>query len=347
MNKKPLVSVIIPTYNRGKILSRTIRNVLNQNFNSLEVIIVDDGSTDNTKEIVEEMQKKDKRIKYLYQKNRGPGIARIAGVKIANGEFIHFLDSDDLILPGFYEKSVEKLENTSQKVGFVYCKGCCVDPKTLKILSVNWGKIEGNLFTYAIKGKVSFAGVHTWLIKKYVFEKIKFEDDEIFSKAGGDVYIGKKILKNFDGVFLDEYLTVYFVQSDKEAITGKKYFKEKIGVHIAAEIKDLEMYKEDYEKNPKELSNKYMKIGSYYIISKKYTDGRKYLIKALLKNPINFLTLFFLLLSFLGSETFFFIREIIKKVKHFGWWFDFYTKVYIRNKKEMKRIEYFIKKSLN
>jgi len=54
MNKKPLVSVIIPTYNRGKILSRTIRNVLNQNFNSLEVIIVDDGSTDNTYNIAKE-----------------------------------------------------------------------------------------------------------------------------------------------------------------------------------------------------------------------------------------------------------------------------------------------------
>ena len=94
--KNPTVSVIIPTYNRAHLVGRAIKSVLNQTYRDFEIIVVDDGSTDNTKDIIKEFQKKDKRIKYIpYEKNKGGSAARNTGIKAAKGEYIAFLDSDD------------------------------------------------------------------------------------------------------------------------------------------------------------------------------------------------------------------------------------------------------------
>ncbi len=89
------VSVIIPTYNRISYLPRAIRSVLNQSQVSFELIVVDDGSTDGTREFIDRMIKEDFRIKYFYQKNQGPSAARNLGIQSSSASFIAFLDSDD------------------------------------------------------------------------------------------------------------------------------------------------------------------------------------------------------------------------------------------------------------
>jgi glycosyltransferase involved in cell wall biosynthesis len=94
--KTGLVSVIIPTYNRGYIIGKTIESVLNQSYSHLELIIVDDGSTDDTRAIIERYGTK---IRYIYQENAGLATARNTGLLTAEGEFIAFQDSDDVWLP--------------------------------------------------------------------------------------------------------------------------------------------------------------------------------------------------------------------------------------------------------
>ena len=91
----PFFSIIIPTFNRGHILPKTIQSVINQNFEDWELIIVDDGSADNTKEIIESFSQNDLRIRYIYQSNQERSAARNNGIKNANGKYICFLDSDD------------------------------------------------------------------------------------------------------------------------------------------------------------------------------------------------------------------------------------------------------------
>jgi glycosyltransferase involved in cell wall biosynthesis len=83
----PKVSVVIPTYNYGRFLGEAIQSVLDQTFQDFEIFVVDDGSTDNTKEIVDSF--KDHRIKYIYQENRGVSAARNTGIQTSIGEYLY------------------------------------------------------------------------------------------------------------------------------------------------------------------------------------------------------------------------------------------------------------------
>ena len=98
------ISIIVPIYNVEKQLSTCIESILNQTFMNFELILVDDGSPDKCGEICDEYEKKDKRIKVIHKKNGGLSDARNAGLNIATGKYIGFVDSDDIIHPQMYEK---------------------------------------------------------------------------------------------------------------------------------------------------------------------------------------------------------------------------------------------------
>lgn len=107
MNKAPTVSVVMPVYNREDLVGRAIESILNQTFTDFEFIIVDDGSSDKTADIVKAFAEQDKRIRFLsYGMNRGVGYARQYGLEVARGEFVAIMDSDDWSMPDRLEKSV-------------------------------------------------------------------------------------------------------------------------------------------------------------------------------------------------------------------------------------------------
>lgn len=112
-NNFPKVSVIIPTYNRQKFITMAIDSVLSQTFKDYEIIVIDDGSTDNTRQVLESYEEK---IKYIYQKNSGVSAARNAGIRLARGELVAFLDSDDEWLPDYLSITVSKLNNNSKLI---------------------------------------------------------------------------------------------------------------------------------------------------------------------------------------------------------------------------------------
>jgi glycosyltransferase involved in cell wall biosynthesis len=103
----PSVSVIIPTYNRASMVKEAIQSVLSQTYKDFEIIVVDDGSTDNTRETVASLSDK---VVYVYQPNSGPSSARNHGIRLAQGKYIAFLDSDDLFLQTKLEKQVACME---------------------------------------------------------------------------------------------------------------------------------------------------------------------------------------------------------------------------------------------
>ena len=107
MSQAPLVSAVVPTYNRAHLIPDAIRSVLEQDYRPLEVIVVDDGSTDSTRSVL--AREFGERIRYICQENAGPAAARNTGIRASHGEYIAFLDSDDLWLPGKLTAQVDAL----------------------------------------------------------------------------------------------------------------------------------------------------------------------------------------------------------------------------------------------
>lgn len=105
--KNPFLSVIIPTYNRAHVLDRAINSVLSQSYSEFELLLIDDGSTDNTQNLLLSFIKKDKRIKAFYIDNSGVSRARNVGINNSKGELIAFLDSDDEWLPNKLKRQVD------------------------------------------------------------------------------------------------------------------------------------------------------------------------------------------------------------------------------------------------
>jgi glycosyltransferase involved in cell wall biosynthesis len=145
-----LVSVIIPAFNAAAYIRQTLHSVLAQTYQSLEVIVVDDGSEDGTDAIAEEFVKKDSRVQLVRQCNAGVGAARNTGIRMARGEYIAPLDADDLWFPEKLEKQVACLEQSGEEIGLVYCWCIRVDKD---------GEFEGALYGSTAEGRLSDAMV--------------------------------------------------------------------------------------------------------------------------------------------------------------------------------------------
>src|ERR1700677_968317 len=115
----PLVSIIIPCYNSSQYLPEALNSVLSQTYQNFECLIIDDGSTDETKAIIQNYTQKDSRFYYYFQENTGAATARNNGISYSTGEFIQFLDADDLLPPEKLKIQVEYLLQ-NESVDIVY-----------------------------------------------------------------------------------------------------------------------------------------------------------------------------------------------------------------------------------
>ena len=108
MNKK--VSIIIPNYNAGKYILKCMDSVIKQTYKNIELIVIDDGSNDGSWSIIQEYAKRNENISILHQQNLNASIARNRGIEVATGEYLIFLDSDDILYQEAIEKMVSKIE---------------------------------------------------------------------------------------------------------------------------------------------------------------------------------------------------------------------------------------------
>lgn len=129
ISKAALISVIIPTYNRAHLVCDAIESVLAQTYSHYEIIVVDDGSTDGTGELLR--KRYGDRIRYEWQENQGESVARNRGIALARGEYIAFLDSDDLWLPEKLEKQIAYLK-AHPEVSAVFCQAYIIDARGIR-----------------------------------------------------------------------------------------------------------------------------------------------------------------------------------------------------------------------
>jgi glycosyltransferase involved in cell wall biosynthesis len=146
----PLVSVIIPAYNAAAFIERTLVSVLNQSYQNLEAIVVDDGSQDETVEIVKNYAQKDERIILLQQKNAGVAAARNSAIEVAKGEFIAPIDADDIWYPQNLEKQVNCAISGGETVGLVYSWSVDIDENDQIEAGFHAAKVSGNVYKILI-----------------------------------------------------------------------------------------------------------------------------------------------------------------------------------------------------
>lgn len=149
----PLVSVVIPTYNRAHLLGRALQSVLLQTYLDYEIVVVDDGSTDHTLEVVKTFQ--DDRVRYLrFERHCGPSRARNVGIQAARGEWIAFLDSDDEWLPRKLELQMARLQGTQDlRVAAVYCVCDELEGSTRRTVPSSGVLHEGDVFDHLLRNR--------------------------------------------------------------------------------------------------------------------------------------------------------------------------------------------------
>ena len=202
-----LVSVIIPTYNRADYLKLALKSVIEQTYKNIEVIVVDDGSTDHTAEVIASFN--NSRIKYFYQENTGlPAAGRNLGLRECSGAYIAFLDSDDMWHPEKLEKQVRYLCEHPQYY-LVYSNAWIIDDFELqKGLLLKSGTLkQGKIFRKLING--NFIPVMTVLMRREVFENVGFFNEDYSIRAAEDYEYWLRIALHYKFGFIDEPLAMY------------------------------------------------------------------------------------------------------------------------------------------
>lgn len=184
----PRVSVIIATYNRRKLLKESIESVLNQSFQDFEIIVIDDGSTDNTSELIQEINSP--KIRYYYQENSGRSHARNKALGLARGEFIAFNDSDDLYFPDKLEIQVKTMDHNPD-VGMLYSTAKCIDEAGKETPSPYLYATSGDIYPHIAYYLPLTLLLPSIMLRRWVVERIggfdealdRFEDTDMWRRS--------------------------------------------------------------------------------------------------------------------------------------------------------------------
>ena len=242
MNDK--ISIIIPIYNVKKYINKCIESIINQTYKNLEIILVDDGSTDGSGKICDEFKKEDNRIVVIHKKNEGVSSARNEGLKIATGDYIGFIDADDFIEEDMYFKLLSKIEKDNTKM--VVCNAYLEDENENQVYDFKTNAkdvIDRHELMDRIMNDFVFQG-YMW--NKLYDRQLIYRDNDYLkfdcsiSNLEDRLYNLELIDKNkkFNVSYIDEKL-YHYIQRENSAIHNRyndKYFSK-----FYANIKEIEI----------------------------------------------------------------------------------------------------------
>lgn len=251
--EKPFFSIVIPVYNRQDLILKSIQSVVNQTYTNWELIVIDDGSTDKTADVVKQIS--DHRIFYYYQTNQERSRARNNGIKKATADFVCFLDSDDYYLENHLEELHKHIVENNQSVG-LYATGAYVDRGK--------DRIKLNLYDAKIEHPVRYIffkklDMNTVCVHKKILEQFNF-DPEI--SIGEDTHLWLRIALNYPFYQVKKYTTVT-VNHDESGMV--KYYREADMVLLKKYVNGaLKLF------SSIDLSQHITRAEKNYYISKKY-----------------------------------------------------------------------------
>ncbi len=198
------VSIVLPTYNRANSILRAVESVLSQTYPEFELLIIDDGSTDNTGQVISEIR--DERVRYFEQPvNRGVSAARNEGIRLAAYDYIAFQDSDDFWLPDKLEKQM-KVFTEKPEAGLVYCtlEGTRADGTRIVMPSPSMPMADkaGNIYERLLKGNI--IGAPAAVVRRACLEKVGIFDETLQCLEDWELFL--RIAKEYEIGFVEEAL---------------------------------------------------------------------------------------------------------------------------------------------
>ncbi|MBI4945010.1 MAG: glycosyltransferase [Bacteroidetes bacterium] len=282
-----LISVIIPAYNAGKYIEETIRSVLKQTHSDLELIVVNDGSTDTTSKLVEAICKNDPRIKLINQNNAGVSVARNTGFAVSKGSYIAYLDSDDIWLPNFLELMLLKF-SFDDALGLVHCDNQIIDGDSQKKKEVNRGE-EGYILEHLLlggEGKYIFS-ISGVLIKREVIESVGGFDPELSNGADHEFYF--RIANRYRIGRVPTVALYYRIHSGN--MHSNIHLLEKDTLKAYRKADEYKLFKNAFFRR-RCYSNMYLILaGSFWKNEGGKIKGGRYILKSILAYPPNILKL--------------------------------------------------------
>ncbi len=277
----PLVSIIIPCFNTEKFIAETIQSVINQTYSTWELIIVNDGSTDNSFSIIEEFVKQDSRITSINKKNSGVSDSRNTGISKSKGEYLILLDSDDLICQNFIELGLLEFKN-DVTIGLVHFDNQLIDKNSNKLNIVN-KSFEGHVLDKLLllgDGEYIF-GISSCILKKEVLDIIGLFDIKLSNSADHDLYF--KIAKHYKIKRIPQVGMLYRQHTNN--MHANLFLHEKDLLVLFNNASNSKLFKSSWFKQ-KCFSNMYLVLaGSWWKDGKNKTKGMVYLIKSIFTYP--------------------------------------------------------------
>lgn len=219
--KKPLISVIIPVFNREELIGETLESVISQTYRNWECIIVDDGSHDNTPDVVSSYSKQDKRIKFFTRpetRKKGASPSRNYGLEKANGNYIQFLDSDDLLHSNKFEEQLKRLKKASP-LSIATCKwGSFKDSSKLNVKHKynSYRNYKDSLkLLYGFGKKNEYFPPIVYLVPREVIDRAGPWDESIFKNPNDDGEFFTRVLLNASGIIFCENTMAYYRSGDE------------------------------------------------------------------------------------------------------------------------------------
>ena len=232
-NTTPLVSIVVPAYNVELYYSRAIESMINQSYKNIEILLIDDGSKDDSGKIADSYAQKDTRVISIHQKNAGVSIARNTGIDKAKGEYVTFVDPDDYL----ESNAIEAMVNTimEQKVDVVRTR--CKTFRNNRKIEKNYGITPGLYTGKKLEALAFRAALHQpydaisccWLllIKKRVLDaqNLRFADGIIIMQ---DTWFYVDLLRNIRSLYSSDAVTYNYMINNEGTISSKTRFAEKI-----------------------------------------------------------------------------------------------------------------------
>jgi glycosyltransferase involved in cell wall biosynthesis len=305
MSQSPNVSIILPTYNRSKLLRRSIVSVLAQTYKNFELLVVDDASTDHTKDIVESFD--DERIHYIcHDTNLGGGAARNTGISKAKGNYISFQDSDDEWLPEKLERQLLVL-NSGKGEGIVYSA------------YIRWASghvsVHPPLDTDPLAGDISIKqlrtnliGTPTLLVERTILEKVGGFDEALDRFQDWELII--RLSKVSRVLFIPEPLVLAHISPD--SLTKNLEAQAKALEHI------LDKHAESYSVYPAIRAKHEKTIGHCYCMSGEIEKGRHAFLRSLTLVPFQVSVWMCMAISYVGKSSYKEIYRLITQVFKYG-----------------------------